>query len=224
RRDPKGPSSAQSGPAAAAAAPAPAPAPAQRSSILPLRSAMAVRPSHHGPAALLLAVVVLSCSAAALECDFQPDCRPGETYRLPIPCEGKCAFYIQCENGVPTETRCGKFFFTQKQFDASKLECVKSTDCDWWKKLSTTTTTSTAAPTTTTGAPAPDTTPTPSSTEATSTSTTVTPEPPSSSPTSAAPSTTAAPTSTPPPSESGAAAQLAALGPALCAAAVALIL
>ncbi|XP_052125055.1 threonine-rich protein-like [Frankliniella occidentalis] len=195
----------------------------------------AVGLSQHG---LLLAAVVLACCAAApalaSSCDFQAECRPGETYRLAIPCEGKCSNYIQCQDGEAAEKKCGKFLWQQKQFDAQALECVRTTDCDWWKKVvsTTTSTSTTTAASTSTPVSTPTTTPTstpaPETTEATSPPT-VTPEPSSSSSseqptTTPAPGTTPAPSSTPPPSESGAPAPLAALGPALLAASIALIL
>ncbi|XP_034247252.1 mucin-2-like [Thrips palmi] len=177
-----------------------------------------------GAAVALLALL----AAAAADCGFHADCRPGETYRVAIPCDGKCASYVQCADGEAAEKKCGKFFFTQKYFDPVKLDCVRdAVDCDWWKKV----TTSTAAPTPTTTAE-PETTPSTASTETTPTTSTeasstttaspdTTPQPPSTTPT---PSSSSPPPPPAPQPTDSAAAPLAAAWPALFAAAVALAL
>lgn len=180
----------------------------------------------HFTGALAALAAMLSCVAA--DCGFHADCRPGETYQVAIPCEGKCSSYVQCADGVATEKRCGKYFFVTKNFDPVKLECVRDTvDCDWWKKIVTTTAAPPTTPTAATSTPAPETTPSTSTTETAPTSTeassTAAPD------TTAQPSSsTSAPSSSPPPPAptpaDSAAAPLAAAAPALLAAAVALLL
>ncbi|KAJ1519250.1 hypothetical protein ONE63_004553 [Megalurothrips usitatus] len=133
-----------------------------------------------GTAVCLLSVVAAALAAVTPPiCDFEPSCRPGETYRVPIPCEGKCSNYIQCTDGAAVEKKCGKFFWHQNQFDAQQLDCVRDADCDWWKTTTTTSTSTTPATTTVTAAPSTptttETTPAPSSTEATSTTSTEVP-------------------------------------------------
>lgn len=118
--------------------------------------------------ALVLAALLPLLAFAAADCGFHADCRPGETYRVPIPCEGKCSSYVQCTNGAAAEKKCGKYFFTTKSFDPVSLECVRDTvDCDWWKKVVTTTTGAppTTTPAASTSTPAPETTPSTSTTE-----------------------------------------------------------
>lgn len=152
-----------------------------------------------GSAVFLAALV----AAVAASCDFKPECRQGETYLVAIPCENKCSYYIQCQDGVSSELKCGKSFWRQTSFDPATLKCIRDVDCDWWKKLTTT-----PAPTT---ASAPTETPTTTTTTESFVPSTATAEASSTAEptptTTSTPSSTAAPASdpTPPPADSAAA-------------------
>lgn len=183
---------------------------------------MAVGLSIAGAALGVLVLAALTASSLA-ECDFTPTCRPGETYRVAIPCDGKCSAYIQCQDGAATEKMCGKFFWHQNEFDAATLDCVRNADCDWWKKIepstTSTTTTTTEAATTAASSAAPETTAAPSSSEAPTT-----PAPVTAQPTTAAPTTSPRTTSTPSPAESKATSPLAAMSSVVLAAVLAVFL
>ncbi|XP_052127249.1 mucin-5AC-like [Frankliniella occidentalis] len=101
--------------------------------------------------------------------------------KIPVPCDGWCAAYIQCKDGVP-ETKGTDCTWLNNYFDPNKKKCTFNMwrNCDWYKSLTmppTTTSTTEAVTTASTEEPTTPTTaaPTTITTEEPTTATTEVP-------------------------------------------------
>ncbi|KAE8752180.1 hypothetical protein FOCC_FOCC000973 [Frankliniella occidentalis] len=56
--------------------------------------------------------------------------------KIPVPCDGWCAAYIQCKDGVP-ETKGTDCTWLNNYFDPNKKKCTFNMwrNCDWYKSL-----------------------------------------------------------------------------------------